>query len=432
MKAGGWGGSAEGMVEGSQPQPWHCLPFVEASTYGLELVYQHETECHVVNDGGAVRIDWDPTKEPGRKLTGGEFLFFSSAGAPEYYLFNPRLDLQAPPGHVLRTEPHPRFFTDPTRTAPMALIGHVQSEWYPRKLFVVFRVPPPGGRHVFRKGEPYAQVIFVSQRVKYQVEPFTPEQDAARRDLERSIESVRTDLAENVWHNPKGVEFNNHYKVMARAFADEGAAGVRRVVDDALARQQGAIQKDKSVAEIMAVAASHVARDEFNKARPIYEHVLRVEPRNAAALRQLGICVGCTGAPLNGLKLMAAAISLEPNLAAHHATMGKMLTLLQRNAEAEAAYRTALRLKPGDAEYLSALGLLVAQRGALAEGLNLCRAATEAAPDDPAPHYYMAVIFTRQGQVAEARACNDAALAARPGYEPSMRALNDLPAQKAG
>src|SRR5437660_7968291 len=97
-----WAGSPDKMKDGSDPQPWHCLPFVEGSTYGLELVYPFETECHVVNDGPLVRFEWDFYKEPGGGVTGGEFLTFFPKEAPGQYLFSTRLDIVAPPGHVLR------------------------------------------------------------------------------------------------------------------------------------------------------------------------------------------------------------------------------------------------------------------------------------------------------------------------------------------
>jgi hypothetical protein len=117
----------------------------------------------VVHEHGTIRFDWDFSKEPDGGLTGGEFAAFAPREASRYYLFNTRLDLLPPPGYVLRTEPHPRFFTDETGTVPAALIGHVQNEWYPRLLYVVFPAPRPGQRHVFRKGEPFAQVLFVPQ-----------------------------------------------------------------------------------------------------------------------------------------------------------------------------------------------------------------------------------------------------------------------------
>src|SRR5882724_6387044 len=76
MSVPGWSGPPQKMVDGSEPQPWHCLPFTEGSTYGLELLYPYETECHVVNEGGRVRFDWDFAAEPGGMLTGGEFVTF--------------------------------------------------------------------------------------------------------------------------------------------------------------------------------------------------------------------------------------------------------------------------------------------------------------------------------------------------------------------
>src|SRR5271167_499447 len=99
-----WGGPPEKMEDGSEPQPWHCLPFVEGSTYGLELIYPYETECQVVHDGATIRIDFDYANEPGGGLSDSEFKAFSPVRAAKYYLFNTRLDLQPPPGHVLRTE----------------------------------------------------------------------------------------------------------------------------------------------------------------------------------------------------------------------------------------------------------------------------------------------------------------------------------------
>jgi hypothetical protein len=74
----GWGGSPDRKkVDGSEPEPWHCPPFVEASTYGLELLYQYETECHVINDGGTIRFEWDTAREPGGVAGDGEFGLFA-------------------------------------------------------------------------------------------------------------------------------------------------------------------------------------------------------------------------------------------------------------------------------------------------------------------------------------------------------------------
>ena len=140
----GWGGSPEMKKEnGSQPQPWHCPLHVEGATHGLELIYEYDTEVRIVNNNGNVMVVRDREAEPG----GGPGPNFSLSvpRPPQNYLFNTSLDIQAPPGYVLRTQPHPRFFADFTGTAPVALYGHVHSEWWPKQLFIVFKIPPPGG-----------------------------------------------------------------------------------------------------------------------------------------------------------------------------------------------------------------------------------------------------------------------------------------------
>jgi hypothetical protein len=139
VKVPGWAGSPEHKMEdGSPGQPWHCLPFVEASTYGLELIYPFETECQIINDNGKVRSERDFAQESGGELTGAEFCTCYPKESSKHYLSTTRIDVKAPPGHAIRTEPHPRFFTDDTQTCPLAVIGHLQTDWWPRKLFVVF------------------------------------------------------------------------------------------------------------------------------------------------------------------------------------------------------------------------------------------------------------------------------------------------------
>ena len=224
----GWAGEPVKMEDGAAIQPFHCLPFVEGSTYGLELQYPHATECHVINEGGVPRFSWDFLNEPGGSLKGGEFLFFSPVQNAKYYLFNTRLDILPPPGHVIRTEPHPRFFTDDLGTVPLPMIGHLQNEWYPRPLFVVFRVPRPGQRHIFRKGEPYAQLLFVPQEVKYEITKMSPEEQAAREAMTKQIQFARGSISTRQWYNSTNNEQDNHYKVLAAAFAKGGGPEVER------------------------------------------------------------------------------------------------------------------------------------------------------------------------------------------------------------
>jgi hypothetical protein len=219
------------------------------------LLYQHETECQVIHDSGTIRFDFDFAREPSGELTGAEFIAFEPVQAAKYYLFNTLLDLQAPPGYVLRTEPHPRFFTEDSGTVPLAMIGHIQSAWYPRLLFVVFRAPGPGQRQVFRKGEPFVQIIFVPERMKYEATQMTPVEAAGRREMEKTMQTARSEIAENRWSNPSGVQFNNHYKVMARAVAWDGMPGLDKVVRDAVARRERSLPAAQTISEGLALGA---------------------------------------------------------------------------------------------------------------------------------------------------------------------------------
>src|SRR5205809_735056 len=81
--------------------------------------------------------------------------------------------------------------SDETGTAPLAICGHVQSEWWTRKLFVVFKSPLPGQRHIFRKGDPYVQILFVPHRVSYETQEFTPEEETARRKRETQVDAAK-------------------------------------------------------------------------------------------------------------------------------------------------------------------------------------------------------------------------------------------------
>src|SRR5436305_13494032 len=82
MKIPGGAGELVTMKNGAKPQPWHCKPFVDGSTYGLELIYPFETECHIVHDDKGVRVDWDFSREKAEGISGGEFVLF----APDHYL----------------------------------------------------------------------------------------------------------------------------------------------------------------------------------------------------------------------------------------------------------------------------------------------------------------------------------------------------------
>jgi Flp pilus assembly protein TadD len=409
----GWAGEPVKMEDGAAIQPFHCLPFVEGSTYGLELQYPHATQCNVINDNGTPRFEW----EPGGALKGGEFMFFSPIDNAKYYLFNTRLDILPPPGHVIRTEPHARFFTDDAGTVPLPMIGHLQNEWYPRPIFVVFRAPRPGQRHIFRKDEPYAQLLFVPQEMKYEITEMAPEEQAAREAMTKQIQIARDSICTRKWYNSTANEQDNHYKVLAAAFAKGGKAEVERKVREGAERQTTALPHDKSIAECLDMGRSHFKSSHYLDAANLFALILRRDPNNAEAMNYLGICMIVMGNRAGGLLMMAQAVATRPNSPKFHRDLGEMHRRLGHFREAEAALRASLNLNPNNPDALSLLGLTQAQQGNLAEGMTSCQTAIAMARSMPSAHVRLGYVLCKLKRKDEARASLEAARTIGPGFD---------------
>ena len=59
---------------------------------------------------------------------------------------------------AVRDRPHPRYFTDASNSTPLAVPALIRSEWWPMMFFCIFKAPPPGVVHVFRKDETVHQL----------------------------------------------------------------------------------------------------------------------------------------------------------------------------------------------------------------------------------------------------------------------------------
>lgn len=236
----GWAGDSRGHSNGDKPQPWHCLPFLEGATYPLELVYPFDAECVVTNLGGKVSFQGD--FEPERPSDDPDWPPFK-AFAPGHYGMTSSLDISPPEGYVIRTECHPRYFTDTTYSTPCMLPGHLQGEWWPRIFFVVFKAPPPGLPHIFRKGEPYGQLLIVPRKVVYDVKEMEYEEARLRAKMDATISSCRDLLAENIWTDNEGGGFDDKYKCLARVYQKGGYHAVEQHLNDARRRQVEELKK---------------------------------------------------------------------------------------------------------------------------------------------------------------------------------------------
>jgi len=223
MPIPGWGGAPQPRADGSHEQPWHCTPFSESARYGVELLYPFEEELRVTKSRGRVRLqaEWGEPTDPG--MMWPPFRTFGE----DYYSYQVALDLQVPAGWAIRTEPHPRYYTDASNTTPLAVPALVRTEWWPMMFFCIFKAPPKGVTHVFRKGEPFISLIAIPADPELELTPMTEEEEAERELRARRMAASRDDLAEGTrWLSTTNTVFDGTYRHLFRAAkARERGAG---------------------------------------------------------------------------------------------------------------------------------------------------------------------------------------------------------------
>lgn len=103
-------------------------------------------------------------------------------------------------------------------------------------------------------------------------------------------------------------------------------------------------------------AAQHRAAGELGKAVPLYQRVLARDPRNAVALREMGLAALDTGAFDVATGLLTQAVEAAPRSAAALAGLGRAHAAAGRPGEAVAVLHKAQALAPRDAAIALLLG----------------------------------------------------------------------------
>lgn len=209
----GWSGEREQRVDGAQEYVWHCMPFSEGAQYGFEIFYPYENELTVTTRDGKLALDGDFGPCPDDGLQWPPFRNFGD----RYYTYQLLLDVDPGPGFAIRTEPHPRFYTDRTDTCPIAVPALLR-RWWPMVSFMVFKAPAEGRTHVFRPGEPMAQIIVVPEEANFTLDRMTRDEEAAREVQSRRIHASRDTLgAPSRWTSRTDTIFDGTYRNMLRA-----------------------------------------------------------------------------------------------------------------------------------------------------------------------------------------------------------------------
>ena len=210
----GWAGQREPRTDGSQEYAWHCVPFTEGAQYGIEIFYPYDNELRVTKKDGQLSFvgDFGPPPE-------GDLLWppFRSFGR-DFYTYQLLLDLKVGKDFAVRTEPHPRFYTDTSDTVPIAVPALLRTEWWPMIAFVVFKSPSEGRTHIFRSGEPMLQILILPVAADFVLVPMDEEEAAEREMRGRRIHASRATLAaDSTWTSRTDTVFDGTYRYLLRA-----------------------------------------------------------------------------------------------------------------------------------------------------------------------------------------------------------------------
>lgn len=204
----GWGGTRDmGM-----PQPWHCKPFLDGNSLGIELFWGLPATVVITGDGVDAQIEGDLEPITGTKDTISQF-------ARGHYGINSNYHLRVPPGWGLLVLPHPRWSLDPYQSELPAIVpGLLESAWWPHLFFVVSRIPPAGVRHVFRYGEPFCQVLPVPLDVGVKLRRMDEAERAEAMANEAFCKDDYHTVSTHSWWSENQHHFGNIYKVLSRRF----------------------------------------------------------------------------------------------------------------------------------------------------------------------------------------------------------------------
>ena len=143
-------------------------------------------------------------------------------------------------------------------------------------------------------------------------------------------------------------------------------------------------------------------RDALDRAADEFRRVQQFNADRAEAHVNLGTLEAHLGRYLDAEAAFRTAIRLQPQFAPAHVNLADVLRATGREAEAEDVLRRALTLAPDIAEVHSALGLALVRQGRTGDALAELARALELAPDDPGHAYVYAVALHDTGAALRA------------------------------
>ena len=162
------------------------------------------------------------------------------------------------------------------------------------------------------------------------------------------------------------------------------------------------------IAEAYQRAIEHHQSGRFQAAEALYRDILSAHPDHAGSLHLLGVLALQFGRHDLALEYIDRSIRIEPS-AEQYANLAATFCALKREAEAEQAFRTAMRLYPRFAPAYGNLGNLLRHLGRKEEALECLRTAAQLTPHAVAAHNSLGNALFDGDRLEEAEVCFQAA-----------------------
>jgi hypothetical protein len=156
-----------GSLDPPYPVPYLCKPWADGQRVGWTLFYGFLTPITIVGlgDGRAEILNKEElARETNQKRVGDHF-------APGYVGLGIGYTLKTPPGFVSLIIP-PTQPPSGLETVPFI----VESDWYPRQIFLVFRVPSAGVQIPLDHKDELARVVVVPIHEQLTADPMSAEE----------------------------------------------------------------------------------------------------------------------------------------------------------------------------------------------------------------------------------------------------------------
>ena len=172
--------------------------------------------------------------------------------------------------------------------------------------------------------------------------------------------------------------------------------------------------------QLLALGNKSIARGAYAEAIDIYQRLIKVDPRHAAALNNLGAALSKLGRFVEAEAYFHQAIRVDADFPDAYSNIGTTLLLKGLYEDAESFLRRALKLNPRLVEARINLGLALAFLSRLRDAKSNFEKALKYDPRNAEALVGMALIAKTQGSFDQAEAMLERALKVNPGMSKAL------------